>query len=158
MSAVPAPASAPAPAPALALHFVRAAEPADADQIQTIFEQALRQADWLAPGADIDTDFKRNSSGEVVYVCLSSAGQVSGFLAVYATGAFIHHLYVAQDAQRQGVGRALLAALAEVLPKPWRLKCVVANQAARQFYARTGWVETEKALGSQGEYVVLRQF
>ena len=149
-----------APAPAPALHFVRAAEPADADQIQAIFEQSLRGADWLARAADteIDTDFKRNSSGEAVYVCLSPAGRVSGFLAVYTAGAFIHHLYVAPAAQRQGVGRALLAALAGTLPKPWRLKCVTANLAARQFYASTGWVETEKAMGSQGEYVVLRQF
>ena len=144
--------------PAPSLHFVRAAEPADADQIQAIFEQALRAADWLAPGGEIDTDFKRNSSGEAVYVCLSPAGRISGFLAVYAAGAFVRHLYVAPDAQRQGVGRALLAALAAGLAKPWRLKCVTANLAARQFYARTGWVETEKALGSQGEYVVLRQF
>ena len=148
----------PLPLPAPALHFVRAAEPADADQIQAIFEQSLRQADWLPPGTEIDTDFKRNSSGEAVLVCLSPTGRISGFLAVYAAGAFIHHLYVAPDAQRQGVGRALLAALADMLPKPWRLKCVTANQAARQFYAHTGWVETEKALGSQGEYVVLRQF
>ena len=148
------------PPPAPALHFVRAAEPADDDQIQTIFEQSLQQADWLAraAGTEIDTNFKRNSSGEAVYVCLSAAGRVSGFLAVYSAGAFIHHLYVAPDAQRQGVGRALLAALADTLPKPWRLKCVTANLAARQFYARTGWLETEKALGSQGEYLVLRQF
>ena len=148
----------PAPAPAPALHFVRAAGPADADQIQAIFEQSLRGADWLAPGAEIDPDFKRNSSGEAVYVCLSPAGRISGFLAVYVAGAFVHHLYVAPFAQRQGVGSALLAALAQELPKPWRLKCVTVNHAARQFYARTGWVETEKALGSQGEYVVLRQF
>ena len=140
------------------MHTVRLADPRDDNALQGIFARALTGASWLPPGAEPDTDFKRNSSGEAVYVCLSPTGRISGVLAVYAAGAFVHHLYVAPFAQRQGVGSALLAALAQELPKPWRLKCVTANHAARQFYARTGWVETEKALGSQGEYVVLRQF
>ena len=157
---------------------VRPAGPADDAAIQALFAQTLTQAIWLAPGADIDTDFKRNSGGETVWVCTGpdarepgqtpgqtpgqapgqAPGQVLGFIAVYAPGAFIHHLYVAPQAQGQGIGRALLDSLADWLPKPWRLKCVVANTAARAFYARTGWVETERAMGSQGEYVLLRQY
>ena len=149
---------------------VRPAGPADDAAIQALFAQTLTQAIWLAPGADIDTDFKRNSGGETVWVCTGPdarepgqtpgqmPGQVQGFFAVYAPGAFIHHLYVAPQAQGQGIGRALLDSLADWLPKPWRLKCVVANTAARAFYARTGWVETERAMGSQGEYVLLRQY
>ena len=126
----------------------------------------LSQATWLAPGAEIDTDFKRNSGGETVWVCpgrgagidLGSDHPLLGFIAVYAPGAFVHHLYVAPQALGQGIGRALVDSLAGWLPKPWRLKCVVANTAARAFYAHTGWVETERAMGSQGEYVLLRQF
>ena len=135
---------------------VRIAEAADAAAIQGIFERALRSADWLPEGAEPDCDFKRNAAGETVLVCVSEDGQVRGFLSVYAGGAFVHHLYVDAPFQRQGVGAALLAWLDGWLPKPWRLKCVAANTAARAFYARRGWIETEHNLGSQGPYIVLR--
>jgi len=137
---------------------VRLAEPRDAADIQRIFERTLREADWLPKGADPDTDFLRNSGGETVYVGLSPQGEVAGFLSLYTPGKFIHHLYVEAGRQRQGVGVALLNSLESWLPKPWRLKCVTINTPARAFYARCGWVETETAMGSQGEYVLLRKF
>ncbi len=136
---------------------MRPATDEDAAGIQALFALTLQQAAWLPPGAEIDTDFKRNSSCETVWVCPGPAALL-GFIAVYAPGRFVHHLYVAPQAQGRGVGRALVDSLAPWLPKPWYLKCVLANQAARAFYARTGWVETERAMGSQGEYVVLRQY
>lgn len=138
--------------------IVRLAEPRDAADIQRIFERSLRQASWLPQGVDPDTDFLRNSAGETVYVGLSPQGEVAGLVSLYTPGKFIHHLYVDADSQRQGIGAALLSSLENWLPKPWYLKCVTANARARAFYARCGWIETETAMGSQGEYVVLRKF
>ena len=140
------------------LPSVRLATPADAPALQALYARTLLAADWLLPGAEIDTDFKRNSQGEAVWVCAGPGGPVLGFIAVYAAGAFIHHLYVAPEAQRRGVGRALLGSLDAWLPRPWRLKCVIANPAALAFYAHTGWVETQRDRGSQGEYAVLRRY
>lgn len=137
---------------------VRPALHADDVAVQRIFEQALLGADWLPADAAVDTDFKGNSSGETVFVCCSGDGVVLGVLAVYAPGAFIHHLYVDAAHRGLGVGALLLASLDSWLPRPWRLKCVTANRAARRFYQRGGWTETEVAMGSQGEYVVLRRF
>ena len=150
--------AAPGAAQQAAPHTVRPAIPADAAAVQTIFERALLDADWLPPGAQPDTDFQRNAQGEAVYVAVAPDGRISGVIAVYVAGAFIHHCYVAASAQRQGVGRALLQSLDGWLPRPWRLKCVVVNARARAFYASQGWTETERAMGSQGEYVVLRRF
>ena len=65
---------------------------------------------------------------------------------------------MAPEAQGRGIGRALVDSLDAWLPRPWRLKCVIANQAARAVYARTGWVEAGLDRGSQGEYAVLRRF
>ena len=141
------------------MHTVRLADPRDDDALQGIFARALTGASWLPPGAEPDTDFKRNSSGETVHVCSDAAGVLLGFIAVYEPGSFVHHLYVDAAHQGQGVGRAILTAVVDSRPdKPWRLKCVLSNTAARAFYARTGWRETETAMGSQGLYGVLRKW
>ena len=141
------------------MHTVRLADPCDDDAVQGIFERALTSADWLAAGAEPDTDFVRNSSCETVHVCSADDGVVRGFIAVYEPGSFVHHLYVDAAFQGQGVGQAILAAVVDSRPdKPWRLKCVVVNTRARAFYAKTGWRETETAMGSQGLYVVLRKW
>ena len=138
---------------------VRLAQPSDAPAVQGIFERALRAADWLPEGAEPDTDFVRNSSCETVHVCSDADGVLLGFIAVYEPGSFVHHLYVDAAHQGQGVGRAILTAVVDSRPdKPWRLKCVLSNTAARAFYARTGWRETETAMGSQGLYTVLRKW
>ena len=137
-------------------HQVRSATPADDAQIQALFESAIASARWIPDEAPRDTDFKRNSGGESVFVCCAVDGRVTGLLSVYVGGAFIHHLYVAPSCQRQGIGAALLDSMQAWLPQPWRLKCVVANGAARAFYARLGWHEIETNMGSQGPYVVLR--
>jgi GNAT superfamily N-acetyltransferase len=136
---------------------VRLAAAGDAAAVQGIFERAIRSASWLAAGADADTDFKRNSSCEVVYVCTSGDGEVAGFMAFYEPGSFVHHLYVDDRFKQQGVGTALISSLDAWPDKPWRLKCVLSNQVARAFYARIGWREMETDMGSQGPYVVLRK-
>ncbi len=135
---------------------MRLVEPADEAAIQSLFERTFGAAPWLPRDLDPDTDFKRNSSGETVLVCVGDGGQVSGFLSVHVGTAFIHHLYVEPELQGRGLGAALLSSLDSWLPKPWRLKCVCANTQARAFYARCGWTEAETAIGSQGPYVVLR--
>ncbi len=150
--------AAPATVPGATPYSVRPAAPADDAAVQTIFERALLDADWLPPGAAPDTDFKRNAQGEAVHVAEAPGGRVCGVLAVYVAGGFIHHFYVAAHAQRQGVGRALLQSLDTWLPRPWRLKCVTVNSRALAFYTSQGWVETDRAMGSQGEYAVLRRF
>ena len=146
------------PSPKIAFPPVRPALLADAAGLQSLFARSLLGADWLPAGIVPDTDFAQNSQGEAVWVCAEPGGEVLGLIAVYAAGAFIHHLYVAPEAQGRGVGRALVDSLDAWLPRPWRLKCVIANEAARAFYARTGWVETSRDRGSQGEYAVLRRF
>ena len=140
------------------MQTIRPATDADAPALQALFALTLIQATWMPEGAERDTNFQRNSQGEAVHVCIAPDGSLLGFVAVYVAGAFIHHLYVSPLAQGQGVGRALIDSMASWLPKPWRLKCVTANAQALDFYLHTGWQLTDKAMGSQGEYAVLRQF
>lgn len=66
----------------------------------------------------------------------------------------IHHLGVAGDYQRQGVGAALLEAaedelFADLSTPEIGLWVLEANEVARAFYAQFGWTETGDARGSE---------
>jgi GNAT superfamily N-acetyltransferase len=64
-----------------------------------------------------------------------------GFVAL--RGDMVEHLYVRPDAQRAGVGRALLEAAKRRRPAGLRLWVFQRNQVARAFYARHGFTEVE---------------
>lgn len=138
---------------------IRSAVTADLPAIQTLFSQAMRDADWL-PAAARQTnktdDFAAVSVGETILLAELEPGVVAGFLSYQPEHAFIHHLYVAQHAQGRGVGRSLLHALHTHLACPWHLKCVVNNHAAYAFYLRMGWTVVQRATSEHGDYYLLR--
>jgi GNAT superfamily N-acetyltransferase len=88
-------------------------------------------------------------------VAVGEDGALDGFVSVWRPQSFIHHLYVRPEARGRGVASALLDALAQRLPYPWRLKCVRVNRIAMQFYGRRGWREVGRGRGVQGDHVVL---
>lgn len=137
------------------MHEVRIATPADTEAIQHFYSRIIRQAAWLPADARLQTDFASVSQEEVVHVSCAPDGRLKGFLSVYEADSFVHHLYVAPEFARQGVGTALLAFLHKRLPFPWRLKCVRANASALAFYSSLGWREVGSGDGEQGAYVVL---
>ena len=71
--------------------------------------------------------------------------------------AFIHHLYVRNGSRQKGIGKQLLDALSSRLPRPWRLKCVRANDGALAFYLDHGWREISSGVGEDGPYSVLEK-
>lgn len=119
---------------------LRPARPTDAGKIGAILSGFIDQTDWMP---------RLHSRAEEVAFCgamidrgwvtvAEDAGGVQGFLA--RDGAEVNCLYVADAAQGQGVGRALLdhaKAGAERL-KLWTFQ---ANAGARRFYAREGFAE-----------------
>ena len=127
----------------------------DRPAIERIYREAVGAADWLPGSARLHPDFGAVSQGEVVYVAKDVAGEVVGFISVYVPESFIHHLFIAPHAQRQGVGSVLLASLGDWLPSPWRLKCVRANRRALAFYAARGWQGVGSGESPDGEYVLL---
>ena len=80
--------------------------------------------------------------------------RVVGFSSVWLQDNFIHHLFVDPTQQGRGIGKMLLeACLNGKLCKPARLKCVVRNQQACEFYERLGWrVESTTEDGPMGPY------
>ena len=137
------------------MHEVRVATPEDAESVRQLYGRIIGDAAWLPEDARSRTDFASVSEGEVVYVSLAADGRLEGFVSVYESESFVHHLFVAPEFARRGVGTAFHSFLEATLPFPWRLKCVRANEAALAFYASLGWREAGSGDGEQGAYVVL---
>ena len=134
----------------MSIHIAR---DADAAAVQALYQRLIGSADWLPPAARADTDFALASVGEALTVSTSPAGALRGFISVQIADAFVHHLYIAPEFQRQGVARALLASLSPA--KAWRLKCVRLNRLALAFYTALGWRETGGGEGGHGAYALL---
>lgn len=79
---------------------------------------------------------------EWTLVCELDA-RVIGYAGV--TSSHLENLFVDPEAQGQGVGSRLLAAVEERIGLPMTLRCLTTNQAAQRFYLRHGFavVQTE---------------
>jgi GNAT superfamily N-acetyltransferase len=75
----------------------------------------------------------------------STGGEVIGFSAVHHD--WLDHLYVAPGWQGRGVGSALLARAQVVRPDRLILWVFEANERARAFYRRAGFIEMERTDG-----------
>lgn len=138
--------------------LIRLAAEADAPALQALYRQCRSEADWLPPLARqraAEADFAADSAGELVLVAVAGDGAVAGLLAVWTADGFIHHLYVAPQWRRRGVAPQLLAALAQRVAPPWRLKCLCANRTALAFYARGGSRQLGAGIGGDGAYLEL---
>lgn len=107
-------------------------------------ERARSPAEWAKDLAD---------PRRMQFVALTGGGRVAGFVALSAAAdeAEIHHLAVAPEYRRRGVGRALLTrAAAEAARRGARrlfLDVRARNRAARAMYRRAGFVEAGRRSG-----------
>lgn len=128
---------------------VRRARAEDRAACTAIYTRALPQA---MPNIDRVIDeaaFDNDTDGEDIFV-MERGDALVGFAAHYAPGNFLHHLYVAPEAQRSGVGSALLTAIRAHAPAGVTLKVQLSNRNARAFYEAQGWAvcgEGEDAYG-----------
>src|SRR6185295_8677621 len=102
-------------------------------------ESRRRTFHWKDPLEFQLADFEKQTTGEVVSVAVDQDEKIIGFVSVFESDRFIHHLFVHPDYQRNEIGRLLLGSLTRWLPRPYRLKCVAANQRACEFYRKNGW-------------------
>jgi GNAT superfamily N-acetyltransferase len=123
--------------------------------LEAIYRECRSEATWL-PSAQ-ESNFARDTEGEALLVAVGSNDEPEGFLSVWEPEAFIHHLYVRNGSRGKGIAKQLLNALATRLAKPWRLKCVRANDVALAFYLDHGWLEISSGVGEDGPYAVLEK-
>ena len=121
--------------------------------MEVIYRECRSEADWL-PFAH-ESNFARDTEGEAMLVAVDTNDEPQGFVSVWEPQPFIHHLYVRNGSRRKGIAQELLDSLTTRLPKPWRLKCVRANEVALAFYLDHGWREVSSGVGEDGPYAVL---
>ena len=135
---------------------IRAAQPYDSKTCAVIYAAGRARAfSWVDESRFHLSDYHRDVQGEEVWVA-EAGGRVVGFASIWTLDNFLHHLYVAAGYERKGVGSALLEHVCKSLHGCVRLKCVVANRTALDFYRKRGWVEGETGEAALGTYVVLR--
>ena len=94
---------------------------------------------WRPPGYFQADDFRRFAEEEEVFMAFAGEALV-GILSLFRADNFVHCLYVDPDAQRLGVGRALVAHVRRETGSALTLKLDTPNKNAIAFYERTGWV------------------
>ncbi|MCW1926573.1 GNAT family N-acetyltransferase [Luteolibacter arcticus] len=135
---------------------LRPALPTDQATLSDLYLRSRRTAfTWRDPAAFQLDDFARDTEGELIHLAESLSGEILGFLSLWEPDRFIHHLFIAPDHLRQGIGQALLADLLQRLPGPFRLKCLTANLPALAFYRGLGWTEIERGTSDDGDYLQL---
>lgn len=132
---------------------IRPASDADQPALSEIYLTARRATfTWVDPNRFQIEDFAIQSKGERIFVCDSDDGTIAGFMAIWEPDAFIHMLYIRAAFQGTGAGTALIKALPGWPRRRYRLKCLVKNRRARQFYEQIGFVVTGQGTSAEGEY------
>lgn len=138
------------------MYIIRRATDADPPALAEIFLAArVRAFHWVDPDSFGISDFAAKTEGETIYLAEDGDGCPVGFISVSQLESFVHHLYVDPRHQRQGIGSRLLRSLDAWLPRPYHLKCLVANHPARAFYRKHGWTEQGRGSDELGEYLLM---
>lgn len=134
---------------------IRSFTETDRVALQELFLLARRAAfPWIDPATFHLVDFDEATAGEVIYVA-EILGQIVGFGSVWKTDNFLHNLFVHPQYLRQGIGLALLRACVRDIGRPVRLKCLIQNTSAIEFYTAMGWMIAERGSDPLGEYFVM---
>ncbi len=136
---------------------IRKAKKSDLSQLEKLF-LITRQSNfyWEKPTTFKLEDYKENTKGETVFVAETVSHKIVGFISIWVhdSPAFIHHLFVSPAYQRKGIGTLLLSHLFTYLAPPYRLKCLVENIQARNFYSKNNWLEVNQGVAIEGAYLV----
>jgi GNAT superfamily N-acetyltransferase len=136
---------------------VRSFAERDRAALQAIYRDCREEAAWLPPEVKARSDFSRDTEGEAILVAVDHNDEPEGFISVWKSDRFIHHVYVRNSSRRKGIGQALFDALKKQMPKPWRLKCVRGNSEAIAFYLGQGWNEVASGTSEEGPFALLER-
>ncbi len=126
----------------------------DTDALRDLFlNTRLKTFYWEDTAKFILSDFDRETANEHILVALSNDDLI-GFVSVWVADKFIHHLYVDEKFQNQGVGTLLLKAVIDKFGHQVRLKCAERNKKAIYFYKKKGFLEIEKGQSESGSYIL----
>jgi ribosomal protein S18 acetylase RimI-like enzyme len=135
------------------LIVLRPAVRSDATAIHAVFRAARDQALWYLPRLHTDADTQAWIEHVMLRDCVVTVavrdGRVVGFGA--CAGGFLHHLYVAAEAQGIGAGSALLETAKAANPGGLKLYAFQRNSKARAFYEKRGFAVIRLSDGQANE-------
>ncbi|KFF05474.1 N-acetyltransferase [Flavobacterium reichenbachii] len=122
--------------------------------LKKIFLQERRRTfTWVDQSKFKLIDFERETKGESILTAVEN-DIIIGFISVWMPNNFIHHLYVAEKHQGNGVGTQLLNAVINKIGFPITLKCLENNTQAVHFYTKKGFKQKERGLSGNGGYIL----
>jgi GNAT superfamily N-acetyltransferase len=133
---------------------IRRARPEELPACADLYLRVLVETfTWLPSERHDRREFLRSARDEEIYVALE-AGRLVGVAGFYRPMNFIHSLYVTE--RGRGIGKALLDHVAKIARGPLSLKVQEANRRAQAFYAREGFVATERGRDPGSDVVWIR--
>ncbi|MEO6286867.1 MAG: GNAT family N-acetyltransferase [Dyadobacter sp.] len=125
------------------------------DALRQVYLRARLQAfPWLAPATFKFEDFDKATEGELILIALCE-NRPAGFVSWWAPENFVHNLFIDPDYIKKGLGRTLLWECLNRTGKPARLKCLIDNKNAMEFYQHLGWKLHSKGQSDDGEFALL---
>jgi GNAT superfamily N-acetyltransferase len=128
---------------------------ADRRSLRTLFVASRNAAfAWVPAGTHKDEDFDVATKGELILVAVHHR-DIVGFVSIWGPDNFLHLLFVHPLFWRRGVGKTLLMSCDKYCSGTPTLKCLKANDSARQFYLSQGWSVRHEADGPDGRYLLM---
>jgi GNAT superfamily N-acetyltransferase len=132
---------------------LRRARPDDAAACAAVFNDWVDATEWM-PRVHPHEDVMRYYFDHVLAHCEVTVAEVEdrvrGFLTLDCEG-LIAGFYLAPELRGRGIGHAMLATVKARAAGRLRLWTFVANEGARRFYAREGFVEAVRTDGDNEE-------
>ena len=133
---------------------IRRARPEELPACADLYLRVLKDTfTWMPSERHDRREFLRAARIEEIYVAVDDGGIV-GVAGFFRPMNFVHSLYV--ENRGRGIGKALLDHLAAVASGPLSLKVQEANLRAQAFYAREGFVATERGRDPGSDVTWLR--
>ena len=132
---------------------LRPAVPEDAAACAAVFNEWVDATEWMPrvhPADDVERHYREHVL-EVCAVTVAEAGRAGGGVPGARPEGMVGGLYLAPEARGRGVGARLVAAAKARRPEGLTLWTFVANEGARRFYAREGFVEAGRTGGENEE-------
>ncbi|MDJ1503044.1 GNAT family N-acetyltransferase [Xanthocytophaga agilis] len=134
---------------------IREKQQKDIAELRTLFLEVRQQTFvWIDTSVFTLLDFDKETEGEYILVALAK-NKVVGFIAVWLTDNFIHHLYVDKNYHNLGIGSKLLDTIIDKIGLPVGLKCLEKNRTAMAFYTKRGFTEKVRGLSDNEVYIFL---
>ena len=121
---------------------IRRARPDEIEACADLYLKVLTETfTWRARDKHDRAEFLRSVRDEEIYVAVED-GRILGIAGFSRAMSFVHSLY--GDVRGRGVGKALLDHLSASAGGVLSLKVQEPNARARAFYAREGFIATER--------------